>query len=75
MEVVKTVIGALGVAGTVRGLFAVWSGWEEYSIGKAENNTQRETKGKDGMIYGGMLAGGAVSFATAIITALNSFRF
>lgn len=75
MDTVKIVIGALGVAGTVRGLFAVWSGWEEFSIGKAEENPQRQSKGKDGMIYGGMMAAGAVSIATAIITAINAFQF
>ncbi|HEL2155937.1 MULTISPECIES: hypothetical protein [Streptococcus] len=75
MEVVKTVIGALGIAGTIRGLFAVWSGWEEFSIGRAEENPQRQSKGKDGMVYGAMMVAGAVSIATAIITTLNSFRF
>ncbi|HEM3613102.1 TPA: hypothetical protein U1C24_002256, partial [Streptococcus suis] len=56
METVKVVIGALGVAGTIRGLFAVWAGWEEFSIGKAEDNPQRQSKGKDGMVYGSMMA-------------------
>ncbi|WP_155964037.1 hypothetical protein [Streptococcus ruminantium] len=75
MDVFKTVVTALGVAGTIRGLFAVWSGWEEYSIGRAERDTQRETRGKDGMIYGGMMAAGAVTVATMIITAMNALRF
>ncbi|MFH6639599.1 hypothetical protein PFZ59_00645 [Streptococcus suis] len=75
METVKVVIGALGVAGTIRGLFAVWAGWEEFSIGKAEENPQRQSKGKDGMVYGSMMAAGAVSIATAIITAMNAFKF
>lgn len=75
METVKLVIGALGVAGTVRGLFAVWSGWEEFTLGKAEENPQRQSKGKDGMVYGAMMVAGAVSIATGIIASLNAFRF
>ncbi|HEM3640565.1 TPA: hypothetical protein U1C43_001793 [Streptococcus suis] len=75
MDTVTTVITALGVAGTVRGLFAVWSGWEEYSVGKVERDTQRETRGKDGMIYGGMMAVGAASIAAAIVAAMTGFNF
>lgn len=75
MDIVTKVIGALGVAGTVRGLLAVWAGWEEYSIGRAEESPQRQTKGKDGMVYGAMMVAGAVSIATAIIAAMNAFNF
>lgn len=75
MDIVTKVIGALGVAGTVRGLFAVWSGWEEFTLGKAEENPQRQSKGKEGMVYGAMMVAGAVSIATSIIVAMNAFNF
>lgn len=75
MDIVTKVITALGVAGTVRGLFAVWSGWEEFTLGKAEENPQRQSKGKEGMVYGAMMVAGAVSIATGIVVAMNAFNF
>lgn len=75
MDLIKLVIGALGVAGTIRGLFGVWSGWEEYSIGKQNDDPQRQTRGQSGMIYGGMMAAGAASMASYIVAALSGLRF
>ncbi|ELY5747652.1 hypothetical protein PJ262_03075 [Streptococcus dysgalactiae] len=75
MEMLKTVITALGVAGTVRGLMGVWSGWEEFTIGKETQAPQKQKQGEAGMIYGGMMAAGAVTIATGIITALGGLHF
>lgn len=75
MDLIKTIIGALGVAGTIRGLFGVWSGWEDYSIGKQNEDPQRQTRGQSGMIYGGMMAAGAATIATTIVTALGALKF
>lgn len=75
MDLIKTIVGALGVAGTIRGLFGVWSGWEDYSIGKQNEDPQRQTRGQSGMIYGGMMAAGAATVATTIVAALGGLRF
>lgn len=75
MSLVTTVIGALGVVGTVRGLFGVWQGWEAFSIGKKNDNIQQQERGQSGMLYGGMMAAGAATIAAGIVTALNNLSF
>ncbi|WP_231112784.1 hypothetical protein [Streptococcus dysgalactiae] len=67
MEMLKTVITALGVAGTVRGLMGVWSGWEEFTIGKETQAPQKQKQGEAGMIYGGMMAAGAVTMLQGLL--------
>jgi len=75
MDLVTKVIIGLGAAGVVRGLFGVWSGWEEFSIGKKNDNIQQQERGQSGMVYGGMMAGGATAIAGAIVAALNAIHF
>lgn len=75
MEMLKTVITALGAAATIVGLFGVFNGWQTFVEGKETNHVQQQKQGEKGMIYGGMLAAGAATIATAIVTALSAIRF
>ncbi|EJP24487.1 MAG: hypothetical protein ACFN4A_09655 [Streptococcus mutans] len=75
MDLVRTVVGALGVVGTVRGLFGIWQGWEDFSVGKKNDNVQQQERGQSGMLYGGMLAAGASGIAAGIVAALSGLHF
>ena len=75
MDLVRTVVGALGVVGTVRGLFGIWQGWEDISVGKKNDNVQQQERGQSGMLYGGMLAAGASGIAAGIVAALSGLHF
>ncbi|HFI0635528.1 TPA: hypothetical protein ACGO2X_002075 [Streptococcus suis] len=75
MDLVTMVIGSLGTIGTVRGLWGVWQGWEDYAVGKKTDNVQQQERGQSGMLYGGMMAAGAVTISAAIIAAMSALTF
>lgn len=75
MDLLRTVVGALGVVGTVRGLFGVWQGWEDFSVGKKNDNIQQQERGQSGMLYGGMMAAGAATIAAGIVATLGGLSF
>lgn len=75
MDLLKTIIGALGTVAVIRGLFGVWNGWEDYTTGKKNENIQQMERGISGMSYGGMMAGGAAAVATAVVAALSALHF
>ncbi|WP_375708954.1 hypothetical protein PJ261_02275 [Streptococcus dysgalactiae] len=75
MEMLKTVITALGGAATIIGLFGVFNGWQNFVEGKETNHVQQQKQGEKGMIYGGMLAAGSATIATGIIVALSNIQF
>ncbi|ELY5747365.1 hypothetical protein ACR3IL_09035 [Streptococcus iniae] len=75
MEMLKTVITALGGAATIIGLFGVFNGWQTFIEGKETGSPQHQKQGEKGMIYGGMLAAGSATIAAGIVLALSNIRF
>lgn len=75
MDLVVKVVTALGVIGTARGLFNIWSGWETYSLGKKNDNPQEQDRGQGGMLYGAMMAAGSAGIASGIVAVLQGLSF
>ena len=75
MDIATKIIAALGAAGSIRGLFSIYSGWVDYSLGNKNENAQQQDKGSAGMTYGAMMVAGSVGIAASIIAALGQFSF
>lgn len=75
MDIATKIIGLMGTAGTVYGLFFVFQGTMEYfQADKSENAVQRD-KAVKSIVNGAILAAVSVGIATTIIASLNAIQW
>ncbi|MGT2754541.1 hypothetical protein [Streptococcus ovis] len=71
MELFTQIVGYLGGAGTMIGLFGIWTGWQDFSTGKINENAMQQSKGQNAMIFGGLTAAVSASIAAAVIAQMS----
>lgn len=72
MSTVIKLVGYLGSAIVVVGLFAVLFGWRAVYQGNKNDNPQKVDQGLEAMVMGGLTAGITGSITASIIAALNA---
>lgn len=75
MEMVTKIIGILGIVGSIRGAFVAYSGYEDYFLGKKNENSQQQDKGQAGMLFGAVMMIVSGGIATYIVTQLGGISF
>lgn len=71
MELFTQIVGYLGGAGTMIGLFGVWNGWQDLSMGKINENAMQQSKGQQAMIFGGLTAAVSAGISATVVAQMT----
>lgn len=75
MDVLIKLVGVVGGAFAVIGLFSVLTGAMNFFSGRKNGNGNKVDEGAESMISGGLMAGIAGSITAAIIVAIQNIKF
>lgn len=74
MDILNRLVQVIGAVMTIRGLFGVFTGAQDFFSGRKNDNPNKMDNGIESMVTGGAMAAISATIATAIIAALSQIR-